>query len=119
MTFDTANPWVRWMLHVYNNRRHDGEIWLAVRRRKPTAPPHLEVLVVEQNSCPDDVKVLGEVRTRHIDGKFVHDIIPLQSRSVEELKRMQEQVEEHKKYRAELYKHYSIAERIKDLGPVE
>lgn len=105
----TTNRWVRWMLHVYNNRRHDGEIWLAVQRRG-------RMFVVEQTACPGDVEVLGEVRTRMIDGEYVHDIVPLQQRTAEESRRMRQQAEEHKAYRAELYQRYSFTERLADLS---
>jgi hypothetical protein len=71
MKFDTTNRWVRWMLHVYNNRRHDGEIWLSVRQKG-------RMFFIEQSNCPDDAEVLGEVRTRFTDGEYVHDIVPLQ-----------------------------------------
>src|SRR6266478_9142529 len=104
-----SDKWVRWKLYVYSNRRHDGEIWLAAQRQ--SAEPYLRMFLVEQNDCPSDAEVLGEVRTRLIDGAFVHDIIPLQKRSDAELQRMRQQAEEHKKYRAELYKTYPIEKR--------
>jgi hypothetical protein len=109
MKFDTTNPWVRWMLHVYNNRRHDGEIWLAVHQKG-------RMFLVEQSKCPDDADVLGEVRTRLVAGESIHDIVPLQQRSAEESRRMRQQAEEHKAYRAELYKRYSFRERLADLS---
>ena len=65
---------------------------------------------------PDDSKLLGEVRTRIINDEFVHDIVPLQERSDEELQRMQQQTEEHKAYRSELYRRYSFTERLADLN---
>jgi hypothetical protein len=109
MMFDTTNRWVRWMLYVYNNRRHDGEIWLAVRQSG-------RMFLVEQTACPGDAEVLGEVRTRIVAGEFIHDIGPLQQRSAEESRRMRQQAEEHKAYRAELYKQYSFTERLADLS---
>ncbi|HXM97173.1 MAG TPA: hypothetical protein VN982_01725 [Candidatus Dormibacteraeota bacterium] len=120
MTFDTTNQWVRHMLHVYNNRRHDGEIWLAVQRPEPVVLPYLPVYVVELNDCPNGADVLGEVRTRLVDGTFIHDIVPVQQRSEEESRLLRQQVEEHKKRRANLYKGYSIEERLRDLqNPAE
>jgi len=109
MEFDTTNPWVRWMLHVYNNRRFDGEIWLAVRQQG-------RMFLVEQNNCHGDVEVLGEVRTRLIDSEYVHDIVPHQKRSADELTNLSQQVERHQQHRQECYRRYSLSERVRDLG---
>jgi hypothetical protein len=109
MKFDMSDVLVRWKLYRYHNRSHDGEIWLAF-----STPSGL--LLMEQNSrWPDDSKLLGEVRTRIFNEEFVHDIVPLQERSDQELQRMREQAEEHKRYRVELYRRYSLAQRIADL----
>jgi hypothetical protein len=72
--------------------------------------------LVEQTACPGDAEVFGEVRTRMINGEYVHDIVPLQQRSAKESRRMRQQAEEHKAYRAELYKRYSFTERLADLS---
>jgi hypothetical protein len=111
MKFDTTNRWVRWMLYVYNNRRYDGEIWLAVRQRG-------RMFVVEQTACPNDAEVLGEIRTRMIDGEYVHDIVPRQKRTLDELTKMAQQAERHRQHRQECYRRYSIENRIQDLTGV-
>jgi hypothetical protein len=59
--------------------------------------------------------LLCEVRTRFIDGKFVHDIVPFRLRTRRELEVLARQTEMHKRFRAELYKWYSFEERVKDL----
>jgi hypothetical protein len=111
--FDMSDVCVRRMLYVFHNRKHDGEIWLAARRQG-------RMFLVEQSECPSDVEVLGEVESKIVDGEFVDDIASLQRRSVEERQRMRQQAEEHRAYRAELYKRYSLAERLADLnGKVE
>jgi hypothetical protein len=97
--FDMTNRGVRWCLYVYNNRRHDGEIWFAYKS------PHGVMLTTELR----ENDLLGEVRTRFIDGKFVHDIVPFR------LEVLARQTEMHKRFRAELYKRYSFEERAKDL----
>jgi hypothetical protein len=110
-TFDMTDVRVRWQLYRYQNRRHDGEIWLAFRT--PTG-----ILLMEQSGRwpePKTSELLGEVRTRVIDGELVDDIIPLRQRSPEELARLHEEAMEHRRYRAELYKRYSWAERVADL----
>jgi len=56
--------------------------------------------------------LLGEAE--YHDNGEVH-ILPLRERTPEELAVMAKQTEEHKKYRQELYKRYSFADRIKDL----
>jgi hypothetical protein len=111
MDFDLSNRWVRWALYRYRIRSHDGEIWIAFRT--PSG-----VLLMEQNGKwpePEGSELLGEVRTRVIEGKFVDDIIPLPERNQAELARLHEQTTTHKRYRAELYKRYSLAERVADL----
>jgi hypothetical protein len=108
MEFDTTNPWLAWMLHVYNNRRHDGEIWLAVRQQG-------RMFLVELSNCPDHAEVLGEVRTRFTDGEYVHGIVPRQQRSVDELTKMAQQAERHRQYRQECYRRYGFEKRIRDL----
>jgi hypothetical protein len=111
MNFDTTDVRVRWQLYRYHNRSHDGEIWLAFRT--PTG-----ILLMEQNGRwpePEGSELLGEVRTRVIEGKFVDDIIPLQERNPAELARLQVQAMTHKLFRAELYKRYSLAERVANL----
>jgi hypothetical protein len=109
MKFDMSDVRVRWQLYRYRNRSHDGEVWLALQIGQG-------VLLMEQSGkWPDDSKLLGEVRTRLVNDEFVHDIVPLQERSDEEVQRMQQQTEEHKAYRLELYKRYSLAERLADL----
>jgi hypothetical protein len=110
MKFDMSDVRVRWQLYRYHNRSHDGEVWLALQTGRG-------ILLMEQSGrWPDDSKLLGEVRTRIINDEFVHDIVPLQERSDEELRRMQQQTEEHKAYRSELYKRYSFTERLADLN---
>jgi hypothetical protein len=42
------------------------------------------------------------------DGDYVHDIVPVQERDSFELAMMARQAEEHKRYRQELYRRYSI-----------
>jgi hypothetical protein len=50
---------------------------------------------------------------------FVNHVHPLRTRSTEELAERAQKTAEHKAYRAELYKRYSLAERVIDLaGPV-
>jgi hypothetical protein len=107
--FDTTNKWVCWMLHVYNNRRYDGEIWLAAQRKG-------RMFCVEQSKCPDDAEVLGEIKPEIRDGKYHFEIVPLQQRSADELTKMAQQAERHRQYRQECYRRYSLSERIKDLG---
>jgi len=110
MKFDMSDVRVRWQLYRYNNRRHDGEVWLVFSTTNG-------IMLMEQSGrWPDDSKLLGEVRTRIINDEFVHDIVPLQERSHEEMQRMQQQTVEHKAYRSELYKRYSFTERLADLN---
>jgi len=50
---------------------------------------------------------------------FVYHVRPLRTRSAEELAKRAQKTAAHKAYRAELYKRYSLAERVIDLaGPV-
>jgi len=106
--FDLTNRWVRWMLYVYNNRRYDGEIWLAVRQ-------HGRVFCVEQSKCPDDAETLGEVKSEIIDGHYYHEIVPRQQMSADGLTKMAQQTERHRQYRHECYRRYSLEERIQNL----
>ncbi len=72
---------------------------------------------MEQTSeRPKGSELLGEIRTRIVDGEFVDDIVPLQRRSAVESRRMQQWAEEHKTYRTKLYKRYALSERIADLN---
>jgi|SRR5258705_9574000 len=97
-------------LYYFHNRKHRGEVWLAFQT--PTG-----LLLMEQSDkWPDDSILLGEIQTQSINGEFVDEIVPIVARSDEELERMRQQTEEHKAYRAKLYKQYPIAERLKDLG---
>ena len=100
---------IRWLLHVYHNRRHDGEIWLAFNT------PGGLLLMEQSGRWPDDSILLGEIRTRIINDDFVDDIVPLQERSDEQLQQMRQQTEEHKARRARLYNCYLVKERIRDL----
>ena len=110
MKFDTSDVRVRWQLYRYNNRRHDGEVWLVFST-------HNGVMLMEQSSrFPDDSALLGEVRTRIINEEFVHEIVPLQQRSPAEVARLNEQAMQHRRYRAELCRRYSLAERLADLN---
>ncbi|SRR6266446_1154970 len=110
MRFDMSDVRVRWQLYHYHNRSHDGEIWFALQTAKG-------ILLVEQtDEWPEGSQLLGEIRTRMVEGRFVDDIIPLQERSDEELQQMRQQAEEHKVHRAELYRRYSLEERIRDLS---
>lgn len=108
--FDMSDVRVRWQLYRYNNRRHDGEIWLVF------STPNGVMLMEQSGRFPDDSGLLGEVRTRIIKDEFVHDIVPLQERSDEELQRMQQRTEEHKAYRLELYKQYWFKGRLEDFN---
>jgi hypothetical protein len=110
MKFDMSDVRVRWQLYRYNNRRHDGEVWLVF------STPNGVVLMEQSGRFPDDSVLLGEVRTRIINDEFVHEIVPLQQRSAVESLRMQQKAEEHKAYRAELHKRYSFTERLADLA---
>lgn len=92
---------------MYNNRRHDGEIWLAWKTARG--------LVLAEQSAKVDGELLGEIRTRMIDGEYVHDIVPLQERDAVDLGMIARQAEEHKRCRQELYRRYSIEARIRDL----
>jgi hypothetical protein len=97
-------------LYYFHNRKHRGEVWLAFQT--PTG-----LLLMEQSGkWPDDSVLMGEMQSRVINGEFVDEIVPVVERSDEELERMQQQTQEHKAYRADLYKQYPIAERLKDLG---
>lgn len=108
--FDMRDVRVRRMLYHYHNRRHDGEIWYAFLTPNGVA-------IMEQSSrWPDDSALLGEVQTQTVNGEFLDEVVPIVERSDEELQRMTKQTEEHKAYRVELYKRYSWAERLKDLG---
>ncbi len=60
--------------------------------------------------------LLGEVRTRIVNGKFEDRIVPIVERSEQELQRRRLQTDRHKAYRAELWKRYSWAERLEDLA---
>jgi hypothetical protein len=104
--FDMTNRGVRWCLYVYNNHRHDGEIWFAYKS------PYGVMLTTELR----ENDLLGEARTRFIDGKFVHDIVPFRLRTRRELEVLARQTEAHKAYRAQLYARYPIEERVKDLS---
>jgi hypothetical protein len=108
MKFDTTNRWVRWMPYVYNNRRYDGEIWLAVRQRG-------RVSCIEQSKCPDDAEVLGEVKSEIIDGHYYHEIVAIRQRSADELTKLSQQAERHRQHRQECYRRYLIENRIQDL----
>jgi ketol-acid reductoisomerase len=57
----------------------------------------------------------GEVQTKIVNGKFEDRIVLIVQRSEAELQRRRQQTEEHKAYRAELYKRYSLKERLEDL----
>src|SRR5260370_30581493 len=106
MKFDTSDVRVRWQLYRYNNRRHDGEVWLVFST-------HNGVMLMEQSSrFPDDSALLGEVRTRIINEEFVHEIVPLQQRSPAEVARLNEQAMQHRRYRAELCTRYSLPHRM-------
>src|SRR6266481_5822986 len=102
MKFDMSDVRVRWMLYRYHNRSHNGEIWLALQTDKGI------VLMERTGERPHGSKLLGEIRTRMVDGRFVDDIIPLQERSDDELQQMRQQAEKHKVHRAELYRRYSL-----------
>jgi len=72
------------------------------------------------NSClpAGDWNCIGELTWR-IDGDhFVNHVRPLRTRSAEELAERAKKTAEHKANRAELYKRYSLAERIIDLRPL-
>jgi hypothetical protein len=110
MRFDMSDVRVRWQLYRYHNRSHNGEIWLALQTDKGI------VLMERTGERPHGSKLLGEIRTRIVEGEFVDDIIPLQQRSPAELARMHERAMQHRRYRAELCRRYSLAERIADLN---
>ena len=74
------------------------------------------MLMEHSDRFPDDSVLLGEVQTRIVNDGFEDRIVPIVERSETELQHRQEQAEEHKAYRAQLYKQYPIAERLKDLG---
>jgi hypothetical protein len=112
MRFDMSDVRVRWQLYRYNNRRHDGEVWLVL------STPNGVMLMEQSGRFPDDSTLLGEVQTRMFDGELVHEIVPLQQRSEVESRRMQQQAELHKAYRAELYERYSFTERMADLNDI-
>ena len=109
MKFDMSDVRVRWMLYRYHNRSHNGEIWLALQTDKGI------VLMERTGERPHGSKLLGEIRTRIVEGEYVDDIIPLQQRSPAELARMHEQAMAHRRYRAELYSSYSLTGRIANL----
>jgi hypothetical protein len=79
---------------------HDGEIWLAWNTARG--------LVLAEQSAQVDGELLGEIRTRVIDGDYVHDIVPVQERDAVELALRARQTEEHNAYRARLYRQYPI-----------
>jgi hypothetical protein len=103
---------VRWQLYRYHNRSHRGEIWLAFR----TAAGILLMEETGQWPEPERSQLLGEIRTQIVDGEFVDDIVPLQQRGPEEQARLQDQAMEHRRYRAGLYRSYSLTERFADLN---
>jgi hypothetical protein len=107
--FDTDDARIRWMLYRYHNRCHDGEIWLAFET------PNGVALREQSDRWPDGGVLLGEVQTRIINGGFEDRIVPIVERSEGELQRRREQVEAHRAYRTELYRRYSLAERLEDL----
>jgi hypothetical protein len=98
------------MLYVYNNRRYDGEIWLAERQRG-------RVFCVEQSKCPDDPEVLGEVKSE-IRGIPSWDCTPPTRSAAGELTKMAQQAERQRPHRQEGYRRYSIENRIQDLPGV-
>jgi hypothetical protein len=112
MILDKSNPKISLALYYFHNRRHDGEVWLAFQT------PNGTTLMEQSDKWPDPASsvLLGEIQTRIINKEFEDRIVPIVERSEAELQHRREQTEAHKKYRAELYKRYPIADRLKDLG---
>jgi hypothetical protein len=60
--------------------------------------------------------MLGEIETTFNEHEIVDLLVPLEVRSDEEMHERANATAEHKAHRAELYKRYSVADRLKDLG---
>jgi hypothetical protein len=106
--FDMTDIGVRRALFHFHNRCHRGEVWLWVRHLGRTFP-------VEQSQCPKDAEVFGEIESKIVGDWFVDQIVPLRQRTRAEIERMRLQTEEHRRYRAECWRRYSIVDRITDM----
>lgn len=111
MTLDLTNVKVRLALYHFHNRRHDGEVWLWVRHLGRTFP-------VEQSACPQGAEIFGELEFKIVDDEIVDTVVPVRQRSALDIEAGRRMAEAHKRYRASLYKAYSIEGRIQDLATV-
>jgi hypothetical protein len=116
MLLDTSNRWTRYALYVVNNRRHDGQVVLVWKNPSPDGQRYgFTFHADEKGHRFESWELLGELDIRVENGEFVYEVTPLRERDAVELAMMARQAEEHKRYRQELYRRYSIEERIQDL----
>jgi hypothetical protein len=105
----TKDVATRWMLHVWQNRRLDGEVWLVVVREDRD----LRLIRDDELEPPD--QVYGELESEVVGDRFVYTIVPVRQRHPAEIERMRAKTEAHKAYRAECYRRYSFTKRIEHL----
>jgi hypothetical protein len=116
MLLDTSNEWTRYALYVVNNRRHDGQVVLVWKNPSPEGQRYgFTFHDDEKGHRFESWELLGELDIRVENGEFVYEVTPVQERDAVDLAMRAHQTELHKAYRQELYKRYSLTNRLKDL----
>jgi hypothetical protein len=104
----------RFILYHVHNRCHDGQVVL-VWQSGPDYAFTFHDEPVRQRAGRDWVCV-GELIWRVEGDHFVHELMPLQHRSEQELQERAERTRRHREYRQRLWERYKLEERLKDLN---
>jgi hypothetical protein len=114
MILDESDIRTRYGLYRIHNRCHEGQIVLVWFNGS-----HYSFTLHDSPHVPaPDWTCIGELTWEIVGDHFVNQVHPLRTRSAEELAERAKKTAEHKAYRAELYRRYSLAERVIDLaGP--
>ncbi len=111
MILDESDLLTRHGLYRIHNKCHEGQIVLVWHNGS-----HYSFTLHDSPYVPlPGWTCIGEL-TWWIEGDhFVNEVHPLRVGSDEELTERAKKTAEHKAYRAELYRRYSLAERLTDL----
>ena len=111
VTLDESDIRTRYGLYRIHNKCHEGQIVPVWHNGS-----HYSFTLHDSPHVPaPGWTCIGELTWEIVGDHFVNEVHPLCVRSDEELAERAKQTAHHKAYRTELYKRYSLAERISDL----
>jgi hypothetical protein len=105
---------MNYALYFLHNRALDGQVILCWK----SVPDYAFSFHDEPAGLPAgrDWVCLGEIIWRVEGDHFVHELLPLQRRSEQELEERAERTKRHREYRQRLWHWYNLEERLKDLN---